>query len=416
MHKLLLIIQREFITKVRSKAYLVLIFLSPILMIGMFSAIFYFASKEESSKDKTVSILAVTNSEIVKDLQKTHPNIQLESTSNRSYAIAKALVDEKKYNGLVYTNSEWTVLEVYGDEKVPKQDFQKILDKHWKRHYLSQHQINPKVIETIVQESPVKIQNMDNSKETVQKWVKGTIAIGAGYIVMMFVIIYGNSVMRSIIEEKNSRVIEIMVCTVKPFQLMLGKIIGNALAGLLQFFIWGVLLLGGLFLIDTFLPATEGVDVEKINLIFQTLWEINYLQIVIVFIIFFLSGYLLYSSFYASIGAAVSSETDTQQFVHPILLPLMFAVYIGIVTVVNGNPNGETAMLFSFIPFTSPVIMLMRIPFGVPLWQILVSLALLLVTFIATVFVASKIYRIGILTYGNKPSIKQLFKWVFQKN
>lgn len=414
MHKLLLIIQREFITKVRSKAYLVLIFLSPLLMIGMASAVFYFVGKEQKANYKKTAIVAITNSEIVDEIRLKHKNIDIQHVSGLTYNAAKALVDDETYNGVVYVSPDDKTWEVYGDQKTPKQSIKKVLEKHWKLHFLKTQGASDTVIQGIIQQSPIRIIKVDNSLKEIQKWVKGVVAIGCGYIMMMFVIIYGNAVMRSIIEEKNSKVIEIMVCSVKPFQLMLGKIIGNALAGLLQFFIWGVLLLGGLSLLEGFSPAFGG-NSDKIDLIFQTLWELNYTQIIIVFVAFFISGYLLYSSFYASVGAAVSSETDTQQFVHPILLPLMFAVYIGAATIVEGNPNSSTAQLFSFIPFTSPIILPMRIPFGVPTWEIVVSLALLLVSFVITVFIASKIYRIGILTDGNKPSIKQLFQWMFQK-
>ncbi|MDO3695727.1 ABC transporter permease [Wenyingzhuangia sp. chi5] len=414
MHKLLLIIQREFITKVRSKAYLVLIFLSPMLMIGMFAAIFYFASKESKDNYKQVSILAVTTPEIAADIQKENPNIALEYRTVISFKDAKTLVNDKDLNGLIYANPLSNMMEIYGDDKIPLHSLETILEKHWILQQLKNKGVEEYVIKQATENTPIHYSKKDDSHATIQKWVQGTVAIGSGYLVMMFVIIYGNAVMRSIIEEKNSRVVEIMVCTVKPFQLMLGKIIGNALAGILQFLIWGILLLGGLFLLEIYFPSVGG-NSEKVEQIFNIIWEINYTQIFVGFVFFFLSGYLLYSSFYAAVGAAVSSETDTQQFVHPILLPLMFAVYIGIVTVVNGNPNGSTAVLFSFVPFTSPVVMLMRIPFGVPLWEIILSLALLLVSFITTVYVASKIYRIGILTYGNKPSMKQLVKWMFQK-
>lgn len=414
MHKLLLIVKREFLTKVRSKAYLILIFLSPLLMIGMFAAIFFFASKEEKSSEKQISLLTICNIKINKDIQKKHPKINLQQSNLIPYLQARKLVDNGSFNGLVYTENSLEKIKVYGDKKVPFKSLKRILEKHRRIKILEKNNIDKAIIQKLNNNTEVLILQKNESKAEIQKWVKGTIAVGCGYLIMMFVIIYGNSVMRSIIEEKNSRVIEIMVCTVKPFQLMMGKIIGNALAGILQFTIWGVLILLGLFCLESNFPSS-GAEADKIAQIFSVIWQINYLEIFISFVLFFLSGYLLYSSFYAAVGAAVNSETDTQQFVHPILLPLMFAVYIGIVIVVNGNANGSTAILFSLIPLTSPIVMLMRIPFGVPLWQIILSLSLLMISFITTVFIASKIYRIGILTYGNKPTIKQLIKWMFQK-
>lgn len=412
MHKLLLIIKREFLTKVKSKAYLVLIFLSPILMLAMFMAIFYFASKEESLSTDKAKILLIASKTTQNNFIEKFPKYEFQQSDQISYDQSKQLFKEGLYDVVIYSNFITKNHEVYGDKNLPLVAFKDCLRTLIKDHILNTNNINNTVIKEL-KDNIVLVSNISNNN-TITKWVKGTIAIGSGYLIMMFVIIYGNSVMRSIIEEKNSRVIEILICTVKPFQLMLGKIIGNALAGLLQFLIWGVLLIMGLVIIENNF-YTNVDDTEAVSQIFNAIWQINYFEIFICFILFFLSGYLLYSGFYTTVGAAVNSETDTQQFVHPILLPLMFAVYIGIATVINGNPNGETAILFSLIPFTSPIIMLMRIPFGVPLWQIILSLALLLVSFITTVYIASKIYRIGILTYGNKPTIKQLMKWILQK-
>jgi ABC-2 type transport system permease protein len=254
----------------------------------------------------------------------------------------------------------------------------------------------------------------------------------AGYLLMMFVMIYGTSVMRSVIEEKTSRIIEIIVSSVKPFQLMLGKIIGNASAGLLQFFIWGVLLL----IISTVATSFFGVDVvemqtsnvspeqmevieqaaggDKFKIIIQELLSLPLFKLFVLFIFYFLGGFMLYSSLFAAVGAAVDNETDTQQFMLPIMLPLILGVYVGFVTVMN-DPHGTIAVLFSHIPFTSPIVMLMRVPFGVSWYELVISMALLLFTFIFMVWFAAKIYRVGILMYGKKPTYKDLYKWLKYK-
>ena len=243
---------------------------------------------------------------------------------------------------------------------------------------------------------------------------------------MMFIIIYGNFVMRSVIEEKTSRIIEIIISSVKPYQLMMGKIIGNSLAGILQFAIWalvgGVLLfsISAFFGIQTGAQATvnpemmTAVQNEMGTTIQSYLKEILNLPLATIlscFVIYFIGGYFLYSSFYAAIGAAVDSETDSQQFLLPIIMPLMLGVYIGFFTVVN-DPHGTIAIVFSMIPLTSPIVMLMRIPFGVPWWQLAISIALLFSTFLGVVWFASKIYRVGILMYGKKPTWKELYKWL----
>ena len=232
--------------------------------------------------------------------------------------------------------------------------------------------------------------------------------------------------MRSVIEEKTSRIIEIIISSVKPFQLMMGKIIGNSLAGILQFVIWA--LVGGIlfFVVTNYFGLQMGassavtgdmavnVPTDGMQKLQMYLLEIAQLPLGTLFaslLIYFIGGYFLYSSFYAAIGAAVDSETDSQQFLLPIIMPLMLGVYIGFFTVIN-DPHGTVATIFSFIPLTSPIVMLMRIPFGVPIWQLILSIAILYASFGLVVWMAAKIYRIGILMHGKKPTWKELYKWL----
>jgi ABC-2 type transport system permease protein len=270
------------------------------------------------------------------------------------------------------------------------------------------------------------------SKASGEESLKGLneikIAIGGafGYLIMMFIVIYGNMVMRSVIEEKTNRIIEIIISSVKPFQLMMGKIIGTSLAGILQFLIWAIiglgLFLGASLFFGVNLGPTSKVPPEVMQaaqqeiastaqLYLAELWNLPIGTLLTCFVIYFIGGYFLYSSFYAAIGAAVDNETDSQQFLLPIIMPLILGVYIGFFTVIN-DPHGTVATIFSIVPLTSPIVMLMRIPFGVPLWQILLSMVLLFGTFLLVVWFASKIYRVGILMYGKKPSWKELYKWL----
>jgi len=255
-----------------------------------------------------------------------------------------------------------------------------------------------------------------------------TIVGGAfGYLIMMFIILYGNMVMRSVIEEKTSRIIEVIISSVKPFQLMMGKIIGTSLAGILQFIIWAILGLSAMFILSSVLGIQMGITSSSqtqqalqltqkginsdIQMYIKELWDLPIATILISFIIYFIGGYFLYSSFYASIGAAVDNETDSQQFLLPIIMPLILGVYIGFFTVIN-DPHGTIATVFSMVPLTSSIVMMMRIPFGVPWWQIAISIVLLFSTFLGVVWFASKIYRVGILMYGKKPTWKELYKWL----
>jgi ABC-2 type transport system permease protein len=233
--------------------------------------------------------------------------------------------------------------------------------------------------------------------------------------------------MRSVIEEKVSRIIEVIISSVKPFQLMMGKIIGTSLAGILQFLIWAFLGITAMFILSSVfgvqMGSTSGVQSQQaievakdtmnsnMQMYIKELWNLPIATIIISFIIYFIGGYFLYSSFYAAIGAAVDNETDSQQFLLPIIMPLILGVYIGFFTVIN-DPHGTIATVFSMIPLTSPIVMLMRIPFGVPAWQIIVSMILLFATFFLVVWFASKIYRVGILMYGKKPTWKEMIKWM----
>jgi len=239
----------------------------------------------------------------------------------------------------------------------------------------------------------------------------------------MFIIIYGNMVMRSVIEEKTNRIIEIIISSVKPMQLMIGKILGTSLAGITQFAIWivfGSILLFvvtsifGIDISNSSPVASTAIDMGTQDEIGKLIIDIVHLplgKIVFCFLIYFIGGYFLYSSLYAAIGAAVDSETDTQQFMLPIIIPLMLGIYVGFFSVID-NPHGTVSTIFSYIPLTSPVVMLMRIPFGVAWWEIILSMAILICTIFLLIWVAAKIYRVGILMYGKKPSYKELYKWL----
>ncbi len=247
-------------------------------------------------------------------------------------------------------------------------------------------------------------------------------------LIYMFVLSYGTMVMQSVTEEKSNRIVELMVSSVKPFTLMMGKIIGVALVGLLQMLIWGVMLFvilgivgvafgigdvsllgaGGMNAMGT--DAMQNADAAQI---FQALGGMNFVEIILMVVVYFIGGYLLYASFFAGVGSAINSSEDTGQFVAPTMVVMAFALYAGMFSI--ENPDGSLAFWCSMIPFTSPIVMMVRIPFGVPLWQELLSVVLLYFTAISMVWIAGRIYRVGILMYGKKPSIVELLKWVRYK-
>ncbi|MBT8244159.1 MAG: ABC transporter permease [Winogradskyella sp.] len=434
MNHLPLIIKREYLNKVKNKSFIIMTFLSPLIMIALISVVAYLLQLN-TNKKRTISIL--DESGLFSEVFINTENITYNYSNNTALSSAKAVVKEKEQYGLLYigkgdleTVSE--TIQFYSEESpsltiissLENKIERKLRDLKLVANGLDSEQI--KASRANVNISQETFDGQKSSKiDNILKLAFGGIS---GYLLFMFIIIYGNMIMRSVIEEKTSRIIEIIISSVKPIQLMMGKIIGTSLAGVTQFAIW-IILLG---ILSTIVSMIFGVDLmsaqgqqqelvqqamdnssvqNEINLVVQSFQNLPLANLIVAFLLFFIGGYLLYSSLYAAIGAAVDNETDTQQFMLPILMPLILAVYVGVFTVIE-DPHGTVSTVFSFIPFTSPVVMLMRIPFGVPLWQQLVSLLLLIGTFTSTVWFAAKIYRVGILMYGKKASYKELFKWL----
>jgi ABC-2 type transport system permease protein len=428
MNKLLLIVQREFIAKVRNKSFIVMTFLSPLIFLGMSFLIGYLSS---INKDEATKIAVYDQGNILKHSLKSDKETAYTDLSAMPFNVAKDTAS-KSYEGLLFVPKTATIqdlkskVEFISDESASAEfifGIEEVVDSILTQDNFKTNNLDISKIEKAKVESTLKL-----SKYSGDASLKGIneIKIGLGflfgYLIMMFIIIYGNFVMRSVIEEKTNRIIEIVISSVKPFQLMMGKIIGNSLAGILQFTIWAIVGTSIFFIVSTFfggetnpeavkLAAENSGLMSKLPLYLHELGNLPIATIIISFIFYFIGGYFLYSSLYAAIGAAVDNETDSQQFLLPIIMPLMLGVYIGFFTVAN-DPHGSVATIFSMIPFTSPIVMLMRIPFGVPTWQIIVSLVLLFATFVGVVWFASKIYRVGILMYGKKPTWKELYKWL----
>jgi ABC-2 type transport system permease protein len=432
MSVLSLIIKREFIAKVRNKSFIVMTFLSPLLIVGMSFLIGYLTNM---NKGEVTKIAIHDAAGILKADFKNSKDIAYVDLSAMPLKTAKDTAS-KNYEGLIYipkvANSKELVNKVeYISDESPSMEFimgiEEVIDHQLTKNNLTDLGFDSDKIEKAKTESTIHLLKF-SGENTIKGINELKIAIGGsfGYLIMMFIIIYGNFVMRSVIEEKTSRIIEIIISSVKPYQLMMGKIIGNSLAGILQFVIWAIV--GGvlIFSITSFFGLETGaqssIDPEMVNAAQSELGSTlqTYIKeffnlplgtLISCFIIYFIGGYFLYSSFYAAIGAAVDSETDSQQFLLPIIMPLMLGVYVGFFTVVN-DPHGTVATVFSMIPLTSPIVMLMRIPFGVPVWQLILSIAILFGTFLCVVWFASKIYRVGILMYGKKPTWKELYKWL----
>jgi ABC-2 type transport system permease protein len=432
MSKLALIVKREFIAKVRNKSFIVMTFLSPLLFVGIALFVGYLSNMK--SDLKTIAIHDETGrfvNEFKSDkeykylnLSKVDVKVLRDSVLNESYegllVIPNNSQNDSLQNQVQYiSNDSPSIVYISELEDVITK---KMTAENFQRVGLDTLKINKA-------KADVSIQLNKASGETALKGlneIKIFIGGAFGYLIMMFIIIYGNMVMRSVIEEKTSRIIEVIISSVKPFQLMMGKIIGTSLAGILQFLIWAILGLAAMFVMTSVfgaqMGAGSGAEAQalqaaqnqmggELQLYLNEILNLPIATILVSFIIYFIGGYFLYSSFYAAIGAAVDNETDSQQFLMPIIMPLILGVYIGFFTVVN-DPHGTVATVFSMVPLTSPIVMMMRIPFGVPLWQIVLSITILFGTFFGVVWFASKIYRVGILMYGKKPTWKELYKWL----
>jgi ABC-2 type transport system permease protein len=433
MSILSLIIKREFIAKVRNKSFIVMTFLSPLLFVGMAVLVGYLSTM---NKDSVTQIAIHDEAGLLKKEFKNDKFTNYTDLSAMPFKIAKDTAS-KSYEGLLYIPKVTSVQDLkekveYISEDSPSLDFisdvEEVIDSVITQENLKVLGFDAEKIDKAKADSSLKLSKF-SGEESLKGLNEIKVAIGGlfGYLIMMFIVIYGNFVMRSVIEEKTSRIIEIIISSVKPYQLMMGKIIGNSLAGILQFLIWAIVGTLLFFIASTFLglqmgasstmspemmEAAGNVDkMAKLQMYFNEITNLPLVTLIISFIIYFIGGYFLYSSFYAAIGAAVDSETDSQQFLLPIIMPLILGVYIGFFTVIN-DPHGTIATVFSIIPLTSPIVMLMRIPFGVPLWQLLLSIGLLYGTFIFVVWFAAKIYRVGILMYGKKPTWKELYKWL----
>ena len=400
--------------------------LTPLFMIGVFIVPILLAS---SSEDKTT--IAIIDNNKFKEFR-------LISSLNLEYTYLNELNLEQHKTTLIETydfllhipeidsiEQIESSIEVYSINQMSlsiKQNVENQIDKKLTNIYLLQSGINPDQIKKSQSKSTIKTYVVDEQGENIKGNSEASFGIGlvGGFLIYIFIFMYGTMVMRSVIEEKTNRIVEIIISSVKPFKLMLGKIISVALVGLSQFTLW--IILGFVFLLIANVFISTDLDVTNLNTneavlsseIGSSLMALPIKSLFFVFIIYFLGGYLLYGSLFAAIGSVSDQETDNQQFIVPITIPLIVSFVL--VQVVIDTPHGGLAYWLSMIPFTSPIIMIARIPFGVPLHELLFSISLLIGGFLLTTWVAAKIYRVGILMYGKKISYKELWKWLKYKD
>lgn len=445
MSKISLIIGREYTSRVKKRSFILITILGPILMGLLLVSPFWLALK-----DKSPYFISVVDKSRIMGPLPPHANLHFED-AGLDLDKAKKDLYTSKYSAVIFFNDDLIntpKVDIYYKSplSIEAQSYIKeSVERKLYNYKLITDSVNIRLLDkakTNVNIVTAKV-NEDGTQEQTDTGVITAIGMGAGFLIYIFIFLYGVQVMRGVMEEKTNRIVELIVSSVKPFQLMIGKIIGVALVGLTQFLLWVILT----FVTFTALQSImldkaqkdfqltqvqkeevfkKGADIQVMKMgktvdtpkelldKIAVLKNINFTEIIVCFLFYFLGGYLLYSALFAAMGAAADSETDTQQFVMPVSLPIIFSFIIAFI-VVPQDPDGTVSTVFSMIPFTSPVVMMARIPFGVEPWQIAASLAFLVIGFIFTTWIAGRIYRTGILMYGKKVSYRELWKWLFYK-
>ncbi len=429
---ILLIIQREFITRVRKKTFLLMTLLAPLLLAAVMIVPGLLASMPEDDKSIVVldepSILVPEEGTSQFSLEYLNPNeFDLET--------GKTFLRESDKDALLYipSGNGWDPdfiknnILLFGKEDIGI-DLQRFVERQLEEKINQQKLIRQGVDPDVVAQTKTKVtiksftMGEEGNEETSATPLKMGLGYIAGILIYFFIFFYAVQVMRGVIEEKTSRIVEVIISSVRPRQLMMGKILGIGLVGVVQFLIW-VILSGTIYaVVSTFIypeifaqqvPAGPGSPdlstVDQTNL-FSMLNSINFPVVLSGFVFYFFGGYFLYSALFAALGSAIDQEADSQQFMLPVTAPMIIAITTAMNVI--QDPNGPLAFWMSMIPLTSPISMMIRLPFGVPIWQIALSALILVGTFFGVVALAGKIYRVGILMYGKKVTWKELYKWL----
>ena len=432
MNKILLIIQREYLVRVRKKSFLVMSIVGPVLLGLLMVVPVWLATM--NNETQTIEVLDESGFFMGK----------LEDTEEHKFVFvggpleqAKTHFLENEADALLHipkidlTNPEGIRLfSASGLSLTTQTDLQRMLRTEIEEQRFKDTGVDKEVLEKI--KTPVSFTTVNLSAEG-EKASNSAVSTGVGMfaavLIYFFIFLYGVQIMRGVIEEKTNRIVEVIISSVKPFQLMMGKIIGIALVGFTQLLIWVVLsftivtFVSKKYQVDRFsdnqiektLETTSDVNqAQEMNKIVSALDSIPVATLLASFLFYFIGGYLLYGSLFGAIGAAVDNETDTQQFMLPITIPLILSIVVA-QGVIMKDPNGTLAFWLSIIPFTSPVVMMVRLPFGVPTWELMLSMGLLVLGFVFTTWLAARIYRVGILMYGKKPTYAELSKWLFYR-
>ena len=419
MNKIWLIIKREYLVRIRKKSFIVMTLLGPLLMLLVMFLPIYLTNKAQT---KRIIAISENNQELQKQLKNTeYLNFSLIPKS--VFEELKTTFSNENYYALLEKEND--VITLYSNQQISltvSEEIKSQLEKKIEYEKLKNAGIDINILENA--KTSINIINKVISDDGESKKSKTEISMAIGFIsgilIYLFIFMYGTMVMRSIIEEKTNRIVEVIISSVKPFKLMMGKIIGVSLIGLTQFILWKGLTTVLALIMQHYviniqeIATTEEVEMQAVFIeILSFTSTINIGQILYCFLFFFIGGYLMYGSLFAAIGSAVDAEADSQQFILPVTIPLIISFLL--IQPIMDNPDGSLAFWMSIIPLTSPIIMMVRIPFGVADWQLILSMSILVISFILSTNIAAKIYRTGILMYGKKISYKELWKWLSYK-
>jgi ABC-2 type transport system permease protein len=432
MRKIGLIIAREYLSRVKKKSFIVMTFLGPILIGLMYGVAIWLAINADEMNTKK-QVMVVDESKLFEGSIRNSSSLEFEFVDGDIENLkSEVLKNEDSYLLIIPNKVSKTKLDevqLYSKKQASisiVSYIEKELESKLKDNKLIENGISSDILKSLNMEVSISTLRLtDKGEESGSAGASYGVGMFGSILIYLFIFLYGVQVMRGVIEEKNNRIVEVIISSVRPFQLMMGKIVGIALVGLTQFVLWVVLTMAINGVISqkmmtdkSSVSATEisaqanaNVDNEMMTDVLSAVNTINFPLLIGTFLFYFLAGYLLYSALFAAIGSAVDSEAETQQFMFPVTIPLIFSFVLASSAVVN-NPDGPIAFWLSMIPLTSPVVMMVRIPFGVPAWQLITSMILLILGFIGTVWLAAKIYRTGILMYGKKVTFKEMLKWL----
>jgi ABC-2 type transport system permease protein len=448
MNKISVIIKREYITRVRKKSFIIMTILAPLLMAAIIILPTALMMNQKGDFKKIAVI--EDNSDLFRGIIKNTKDAEFVYLENTKVDDLKKTFEKAGYYGILYISPDLVnipdAVQLISKKQPPiglLEHIESSLEKEIERQKLQAYNIQnlDEIMKNINTNVNVQTKKIDETGAVTgtSTGIAMALAYILGFLMYMLVFIFGSQVMRGVIEEKTSSVVEVIISSVKPVQLMMGKIVGIALVGLTQFLIWIILTMGTVTVLKTTIlkktditeisqnmpqnlmsagqqtsataqPSSISPELAEFSKMFDNAMSQPWGLIIICFVFYFITGYLLYASVFAAIGSAVDNETETQQFMLPVTIPIIVALMVAMGTM--QNPESSLSFWCSLIPLTSPIVMMARIPFGVPYWQIAVSMILMIVTFLVFVWGAAKVYRTGILMYGKKSSWKEIWKWL----